>query len=291
MKEDTKQEKFFPIYKDLVFKDIFGLQEHHHFTESLLESLFGLEHGSLKGLKILNSVPLNKKTIHDKDFVLDILVELPNGKVIDLETYSEYNENHKRKDFIYITSSHLRQFNIEKKYDELQSIYKTILAKNHKIKNSSQNIQKFTLIEQGNHDNIALNDYMEIWKINLDNKKDLLDNMSEIEIWKSMIRAENPEEMQKIVPIMPILEEVLEELKRFSKEDFVIEWELHDALIRSEMTDAKKQGEETGKEIGKEIGEKKEKITIAKNMLQDNLDLNTIAKYTGMSIDELKALK
>ena len=37
--------------------------------------------------------------------------------------------------------------------------------------------------------------------------------------------------------------------------------------------------------------ERQSKIETAKNMLKDNLDIETIVKYTGFSIDTIKNLK
>ena len=42
---------------------------------------------------------------------------------------------------------------------------------------------------------------------------------------------------------------------------------------------------------GKEEGLKEKSIEIAKNMLKDNVDINIISKYSGLSIDEIKDLK
>ena len=44
-------------------------------------------------------------------------------------------------------------------------------------------------------------------------------------------------------------------------------------------------------EKGKEEGLKEGKIEIAKNMLKDNVDINVISKYSGLSIEEIELLK
>ena len=48
---------------------------------------------------------------------------------------------------------------------------------------------------------------------------------------------------------------------------------------------------EAGIKEGRKSGIKENKIETAKNMLKDNLDLNTISKYTGLTIKEIEALK
>ena len=46
-----------------------------------------------------------------------------------------------------------------------------------------------------------------------------------------------------------------------------------------------------GKREGIELGKKTEKQEIAKNMLKDNVDINTIKKYTNLTEEELTALE
>ncbi|MCI9084302.1 MAG: hypothetical protein HFH46_01625, partial [Bacilli bacterium] len=49
--------------------------------------------------------------------------------------------------------------------------------------------------------------------------------------------------------------------------------------------------EEEGFSKGIEQGSKQEKIDIAKNMLQDNMPIEIIIKYTGLTIKEIESLK
>ena len=46
-----------------------------------------------------------------------------------------------------------------------------------------------------------------------------------------------------------------------------------------------------GKEEGLQEGVSKRNIEIAKNLLKLNVDLNTISKGTGLSVEEIKNLK
>ena len=51
------------------------------------------------------------------------------------------------------------------------------------------------------------------------------------------------------------------------------------------------KGIQQGIQQGVSQGEYQTKIETAKNMLKDNLDIETIVKYTGLSIDTIKSLK
>lgn len=50
-------------------------------------------------------------------------------------------------------------------------------------------------------------------------------------------------------------------------------------------------GREFGKKEGEAIGQQKEKIEIAKSMLQDNEPIEKIIKYTGLTADEIEKIK
>jgi len=59
-----------------------------------------------------------------------------------------------------------------------------------------------------------------------------------------------------------------------------------DNIFAQKLDDATTKGREEGIQIGEEKGEMKAKIAVAKAMLADNVDINTIAKFTGLSAKE-----
>ena len=61
--------------------------------------------------------------------------------------------------------------------------------------------------------------------------------------------------------------------------------------IRNQIAFARDKGEEEGIEKGIEKGTALTKLDIAKSMLTDGLDLAFISKYTGLSAEEIKALR
>ena len=89
----TKNKTFLPIYNDLVFKNLFGVSKNIENTTNLLESLFNFEKGTLKGSKIINSVTLDKDTVLNKKFELDIKLEDPFGNIYNLEMQRKLDKN------------------------------------------------------------------------------------------------------------------------------------------------------------------------------------------------------
>ena len=69
------------------------------------------------------------------------------------------------------------------------------------------------------------------------------------------------------------------------------EKEVNERLMNSRYEEGLVHGFDQGKESGFEEGTKKEKIEIAKSMLDKKLDLETISELTGLTIEEINNLK
>ena len=87
------------------------------------------------------------------------------------------------------------------------------------------------------------------------------------------------------------MEKYVKESKEASEQDEVIgmyDKELHDEKLRlAEIDEYREKGFKEGHNIGRDEGIKE----TALKMLKDNLDLDTISKYTELSIEELKSLQ
>lgn len=99
--------------------------------------------------------------------------------------------------------------------------------------------------------------------------------------------------MEILVKKNPIMKEVYDEYNKFvnTKDlfDNYSEYEKNyfDILALSEE---RRLGIEEGIKKGMEKGIEQEKISLAKNMKKENIDINVIGKVTGLSIEEIKNL-
>ncbi|GFR25196.1 uncharacterized protein YlbG [Trichonephila clavata] len=132
--------------------------------------------------------------------------------------------------------------------------------------------------------------------VNSSTKEDQLENI--VEKWAYFFRyAEetSEEELEKIIGSDFIIKKAYEELNRFNwseKEFIAYEQEIkrildEQAVLAQRLDDSTEQGKKIGKEEGKIEG----KIEVAKAMLANNVDVNTIVKFTGLSISEIKELQ
>ncbi|WP_187470097.1 hypothetical protein, partial [Wolbachia endosymbiont of Drosophila sechellia] len=99
---------------------------------------------------------------------------------------------------------------------------------------------------------------------------------------------------RKIAEKAPIIKLAYDELDRFSwnekdlvaYEERIMDLRKEEAILEYRLDLAT----EKGKKIGKEEGKIEGKIEVAKAMLANNVDVNTIVKFTGLSISEIEEL-
>ena len=84
---------------------------------------------------------------------------------------------------------------------------------------------------------------------------------------------------------------VLEEISQDEHEQYLAELREKYIMDQKAIEDAGyDKGLKAGIEQGKTIGITQEKIQITKKMMDEKIDLNTISRITGLSIEELKKL-
>ncbi|WP_454898439.1 Rpn family recombination-promoting nuclease/putative transposase, partial [Wolbachia pipientis] len=110
------------------------------------------------------------------------------------------------------------------------------------------------------------------------------------------------EDLRKIAEKAPIIKLAYDELDRFSwnekdlvaYEERIMDLRKEEAILEYRLDLATEKGiqigEERGIKIGKEEGKIEGKIEVAKAMLANNVDVNTIVKFTGLSISEIEEL-
>ena len=280
----TKNKTFLPIYNDLVFKNLFGVSKNIQNTTNLLESLFNLEKGTLEGSKIINSVTLDKDTVLNKKFELDIKLEDPFGNIYNLEMQRKLDKNAEIKNFIYITGLFFTNLRPGENYKNMNKVVQLEFVKNNYIHKNKDIIKKYCICNVTDIEDKILEDLFYILIIDVDQDRNTEYNKSnEFESWRRFIGAETKEELTSLVKAAPELEKAKESL-RFMEQEYIQDFSREELLYESRL--------ETAKEEGIEEGRIEEKYSIAKEMLKNtNLSLEEISKCTGLTAEELTKIK
>ena len=110
--------------------------------------------------------------------------------------------------------------------------------------------------------------------------------------------AERDEELQKLIDKHIELRPVGKKLVEISREEEargIYDLEEHErrvrnSLIEDALEDGWNRGKKEGKEEGIKEGIKENKLSVAKRMLEKNIDINVISECTGLSEKEIKTL-
>ena len=278
----TEIKKVVPLSNNIMFKYIFGTSKNKRYTQDLLEKLYNLKEGTLNNIKIINSVNVTKANINKKDFELDIVVELENKNKINIEMYTKYDNNSETKSLMYVTSLLSKELLKGETYDKVKGISQINFVKGNRIHKDNQAIKRYLIMNEDNPSDIILDKLLEIIIVDVDLKSKNKYNKDGFEKYRRLIGAETIEEMEEIVKGEEIMEEIVEDMKKYSVDD-IFKGMFHPSrLLQSQLNTAREEGLAQGKE------EEIEKI--ARTMLKEKIDINIISKITGLSIEEIKKL-
>jgi len=282
-----------PLSMDLMFKYILGSSKNVRFTKDLLESFYDLKTGTLKDITISSSVKLDRNTILNKKFEVDVEIKLQNGDYINLECYRLFDENASIKSVMYVASSFSLSLRAGEDYDKTKRHTQINFVKNNTIQDSTNLINKFLLINQSNTKDIMIPELLQIFVINLDLKDDMKYNgvNERLVRWLRLLNAESLEEIEAIGKEDSLMSEVVEEMRMFSGNKEVQDYRAQEALIRSQHKSALKEENLKGKKLGEEIGQEEAILKVAKNMLNEDINISTISKVTGLSESKIQSLK
>ena len=100
--------------------------------------------------------------------------------------------------------------------------------------------------------------------------------------------------MSEIVKEKPIMEEARKRYNNFIRSRLMMseyeKKELYQYDKQITLEEKRQEGIKEGRREGKLEGEKNKTISIAKSMKAENIDIETIKKITGLSIEEIEKL-
>ena len=280
---------------DAFWKVMFLNSKRIKYTCILLSCIINVEYEELlKNLKLV-STEFNRDNLKSKAERGDYVAEL-NGKNICIEV----NNSASTRDY-----SDVNLRNLEYAYHKL----------NEKVEEGKP--YKFTdtlLINLHNFYYEGIDDWYQVYTINdgegilytdkliilnlyLPKLKELcytkeVDELDELERVLLTFYSENIEKSKEFGKDIKVMEEYVDEAEKISndkelKEVYDMEYEYTNIGFERGM----QKGNEQGLEQGLEQGQLLKQQEIARNMLKDNVDIETIAKYTNLTIEEINSLK
>ena len=278
---------------DFVFKKIFGNEKHPNILISFLNAVIKPT-DLIKSVQIKNT-DIEKEHIEDKYSRLDIKAVTNKGEHINIEIQVKNEYNMIKRSLYYWSKMYEGQLKKGQDYDTLSRTICINILDFKYLKND--NFHNCYRLKEKNT-NEELTDVMELHFIEipklrkLENSEDISDML---EAWITFIESPTSELIDKLEMSSDEIKEAKEELVRLSGNDKERERyeKRFESLLEqnSLLANAERKGLEKGKKEGLKEGAKQEKILIAKNAINNNLDDNTIKIITGLSLEEIKELR
>lgn len=221
---------------------------------------------------------------------LDIVAKLNDGSIINIEVQIAKQNFFSKRALFYWARLYAYQLPKGHHYSELkQTISINILNFNHLPFKEYHN--SYHVSNDRTHE--YLNDDLEMHFIELKKFKiSDIKNLRKADSWIAYFSPECTDKEREVIAMTnPAIKEALNYEMIFSQDEIKRrEYELQEKAIRDYNATIFYNRKEARKE-GIKIGKQEEKYNIAKQMLSDGVDVKFIAKYTNLSIEDIKKLK
>ena len=273
---------------DICFKHLF---KEEIFLSDFLNSFFDYIGVKKKvvGLKVTAESEMHGSKRNNKIFYGDILAYLDTDEIISLEMYTYFREREFKKSLSYLARTFSDQLERGEDYLLAKKVISINLMEENYHLNNFQILNNYGFVNKFNYGKMK-DEYLEMYLIRLDLVKEMVYNKTEsrFEKWLKFIKAGSVEEMKRVAEGDENMERALAFMERFVNDEEVRG--IYDKINDVER-DAKERGMAEGLAEGQIEGRRQEKIEIARNLLEMNLDIVSITQATGLTKNEIEALK
>lgn len=273
---------------DFVFKRIFGSENNKDVLLAFLNRIF-MEAGEQELTEIILLNPYtDKEAPLDKQSIFDVYAKTAEGKLIDIEMQLFNKYDIEKRTLFYWSKRYAGQLKEGGKYQELMKCV-TINILNYAFLPNNEYHNIFHLRED--RTGIPLIDDIEVHFLELPKIDDVIPSQGGLENWLLFLKGVDISHWEVLKMNEPELEKAMDTLQYLSQDSEArILYEARQKYLHDEasmLEGAKQAGIKAGMQEGLKTGIKE----VAKNMLALDIDTATIAKATGLSEEEIHALK
>ncbi|EEH12212.1 Rpn family recombination-promoting nuclease/putative transposase [Wolbachia endosymbiont of Muscidifurax uniraptor] len=289
--------KFLDPRNDLCFKKIFGTEKNKNILIHFLNDILGFtEINAIQEVEFLSTI-MDPEVASDKQSIVDVLCKDSHGNRYIAEMQLARDKGFEKRAQLYAAKAYSRQLDKSGNYIDLKKVFFIAISNCNLLPEEVDYISTHNIrdIKTNGH---YLKDFQFVF-IELPkfakNKVEQLESI--VERWCFFFKyAEETteEDLKEIAEKAPIIKLAYDELDKFrwnekdlvAYEERIMDLRKEEAILEYRLDLA----EEKGIQKGIEKGKIEEKIEVAKAMLANNVDVNTIVKFTGLSISEIEEL-
>jgi len=267
---------------DFAFKEIMANEKARI---GFLSAVLKIAPESIKETHLLNT---NLRKVHadDKQGILDVRIIMNNNTEIDTEINLSELKVWADRALFYLSKIYTEQIEQGEKYNVFKKCVSISILDFVLFKKETEFYSCFHIREDTR--NFLYTDKMEFHVIELPKlPKELSENNNEIELWGKFINAERKEEFEMLAEKNTYIDSAYQRLQVISQDkEKRLEYEAREKAIRDYnqfMYEAEQRGLERGLEQGK--------TEMIISMLNNNVSLDTIAKVSNYSIEQIEKLR
>jgi len=278
---------------DVAFKKIFGVEENKDLLISLINSIISKE-DQVADIVLLN--PYNPKNfLNDKLSILDVKAKGLDGKRFNIEIQISDEADYDKRALYYWAKLYTEQLKASDQYGSLSKAIGIHILNFLSIPDSPKYHNVFHITEK--ETGISYFKDLELHTIELNkfsaNSKDELSDLiakvkTSLDMWLAFLTRHDllkPDALPKELN-NPDLKKALTILEVMGFTD--VERDLYDEHLKWLWVEANTLKKAEEKAI--EIGEKNKAIAIARELLREGMQVTTVSRVTGLSIEEVEEL-
>ena len=291
-KETVK--KIMTPMNDFIFKKLFGTVGKEKLIKDFLEAILDIKIETVElGLETI----LTADEINEKTGVLDVRVKLEDGTDIDVEIQNSENSFIIKRSHFYASRMYGKQLNAGIDYGDLKKVIVIFITNFDVFPKLKEYHTRWLMTEQNNKEESL--EEMELHFIEMPKFRKKNPNAeTKLEQWLWMIdgreeKVEMAEKQNKEV------KKAIETLYNISIDPQ--ERERYESIIQAEFNrkvsehnfykEGLEKGRKRGKREGIKEGQKKNKIIIAKKLLNLNMNIEQIREITELTYEEIKEIQ
>ena len=299
-----KEKEIIPLTFDYVFTNIFNNPKNIDIVESFLAAYFNEKLENIKGKVKINNRDLIRNSKKDSRKQVDLVLDLK-GEKINIELNNDLSKGKENRNIVYASKIHGNQ--LKEGERDYNNILKTLQINLNNFSSNKEKLRETYYLR--NEENKILTKKFQIDYVDLEKANENIYNEDEklLAKWCRVITSKTKEKLKEEIGegLMEkeTKEKLVDEVEKYTDDDEVYvlysnytreELEKNTLLddvrrAKEELKRAKKEAEEELKQAKKEA--KEQKFEIVKNLLKENIDINTIIKVTGFTKKEIENIK
>ncbi len=289
--------KFLDPKNDVAFKKIFGTEKNKDILIHFLNDMIIFKEKSpIKEVTFLKTIQ-DPEIAAKKTSIVDILCKDEKGNSYIVEMQVAKEKGFEKRAQYYAAKAYISQMNVKGEYHALKEVIFLAISSFTMFPKKKEFKSDHVTLDKNSHEH-DLQDFsftfLELSKFNK-----TIDQLSNIvDKWAYFFKnAEetSQEDLPKLIGHDEVIERAYEELDRFSwnAQELLTydQAEKYEWAYNASMDQKFDEGFEKGVEKGIEKGIEKGKIEIAKNLLAQGMEIDTVVTATGLTIQDIEKIR